>query len=150
MHRRRSRINGSTFLSFRNADSMPGRPKSAAESRVAIAALLPHAAKIVWRDRPEVRVSARSALGLLTELSYRLSVPRKFSTQNLLQKRGTLLYYAKSDICRAFHLGLTAPAAGQSVSPTRLRFISKKRTGSLPDTMRSPTSLHAPSLITAV
>jgi hypothetical protein len=48
-----------------------------------------------------------------------------------------------STICRGalnriFHLGLIAPAAGQSVSPTRLRFISKKRTGSLPDTMRSP------------
>src|ERR1700738_2128856 len=48
------------------------------------------------------------------------------------------------------HLGLMAPAAGPSVGPTRLRFISKKRTGSLPGTIRSPTSRHAPSLMTAV
>ena len=40
--------------------------------------------------------------------------------------------------------------AGQSVLPSRVRVISKKRTGSLPGIMRSPTSLSTPSLITAV
>src|SRR5262249_28205500 len=51
---------------------------------------------------------------------------------------------------RSVHLGPIAPAAGQLVSPTRLRFISKKRSGSLPGTTRSPTSRHVPSLTTAV
>lgn len=48
------------------------------------------------------------------------------------------------------YLGLIAPAAGQFVSPILLRFISKKRTGSLSGTIRSPTSRKVPSLITAV
>ncbi len=50
---------------------------------------------------------------------------------------------------REGYFGLIAPAAGQSVSPTRLRFISKNRTGSLPGATWSPTSRHAPSLMIA-
>jgi hypothetical protein len=43
----------------------------------------------------------------------------------------------------------TAPAAGQLVSPTRVRFISKMRTGPLPGEIRSPTCRHDPFLMTA-
>ena len=49
-----------------------------------------------------------------------------------------------SGVTSAVHLGLMVPAAGQLVSPTRLRFISNIRTGSLPGMIRSPTSSHAP------
>lgn len=48
------------------------------------------------------------------------------------------------------HFGLTASPAGQLVSPTRLRFSSENRTGSLPGMIRSPTSCHTPSLMTDV
>ncbi len=48
------------------------------------------------------------------------------------------------------YFGLIAPAPGQSLSPTRTRFISKKRTGGRPGMIRSPTSRHFPSLMTAV
>ena len=50
----------------------------------------------------------------------------------------------------AAHFEVTAPPAGHAVSLTRARFISKKRTGSLSGTIRSPTSRHVPPLITAV
>ena len=48
------------------------------------------------------------------------------------------------------YFGGTAPSAGHEVSLTRCRFISKKRTGSLPGITRSPTSFHLPSFIVAV
>ena len=48
------------------------------------------------------------------------------------------------------YFGPMAPAAGQSLSPTRWRVISKKRCGSRPGAMRSPTSRSVPSLIAAV
>ena len=46
--------------------------------------------------------------------------------------------------------GDTAPALGQSVSPTRRRVISKVRTGGFPSIRRSPTSFQTPSFTTAV
>ena len=47
------------------------------------------------------------------------------------------------------YFGGTAPAAGQSTSPTRLRRISKICSGSRPGTIRSPTSCSSPSLTVA-
>lgn len=44
-------MHGSAFLLFRGTDSMPTRLEGAAESRPAIAARPPHAAKIVGSDR---------------------------------------------------------------------------------------------------
>jgi len=46
--------------------------------------------------------------------------------------------------------GLTAPAAGQSVSPIRWSRISNTFCGALPATMRSPISCSSPSLTVAV
>src|SRR5215813_7803356 len=52
------------------------------------------------------------------------------------------LEVTKSGLTLSFprYFGGIAPPAGQLVSPTRLRFISKKRTGSLPGAIRSPVS----------
>ena len=108
------------------------------------------------RAPPELQSSAAGPAG-----STRYSA-RAQCRPCLLQRLVRQLQHARNLCCwkraasyidetrRSFHLGPIAPAAGQLVSPTRLRFISKKRTGSLPGTTRSPTSRHVPSLTTAV